>query len=162
MAFAIGRVHTEAVAASLQSATRGASPNEILAGMMRAALIGDTSAVTRFLDLGAKIDAVDNTGRTTLIEAVFGGHLDTIQELLNRGADVNAQDVDGWTALMEAASKGRADVVRTLLAHGADPGMKNKNGWTALRTTAKASTELIRLLRLAGASQLDSTIETRT
>jgi ankyrin repeat protein len=152
LAFAIGRVHTEAVAASLESVTSGSPPSENFAGMMRAALIGHTSAIRKFLDLGAEINAVDNTGRTTLIEAVFGGHLDTVQELLNQGADVNAQDLDGWTALMEAASKGRVDVVRTLLAHGADARMKNKNGWTVLRTTAKWNTELIRILRDAGAS----------
>ena len=152
MAFAIGRVHTETVASSLENATRGSSASETFAGMMRAAMIGHTTAVRRFLDLGAEINAVDDTGRTTLIEAVFGGHMDTVEELLNRGANVNAQDGDGWTALMEAASKGRADFVRTLLAHGADARLRNKNGWTALRTTAKCNTELVRLLRDAGAA----------
>jgi len=152
LAFAIGRVHTEAVVASLERASCGDSPNEKFDGMMRAALIGHTSAVKSFLDLGADINFVDKTGRTTLIEAVFGGHLDTVQELLDRGANVNAQDADGWTALMEAASKGRTEVVRTLLVHGADARLKNKNGWTALRVTSKFNTELIRLLRDAGAS----------
>lgn len=137
---------------SLESASRGASAKENFAGMMRAALIGHTSAVMSFLDLGADINSADNSGRTTLIEAVFGGHLDTVQELLERGANVNAQDADGWTALMEAASKGRTDIVRTLLVHGADVRLKNKNGWTALRVTSKFNTELIRLLRDASAS----------
>jgi len=140
------------VRCSLEAATLGTSPNESFAGMMRAALIGHTNAVRSFLDLGAEINAVDGTGRTILIEAVFGGNLDTVNELLQRGADVNAQDSDGWTALMEAASKGRADVVRVLLAYGADPRLKNRNGWTVLRATAKCNTELIRLLRDAGAS----------
>jgi len=152
LAFAIGPVHTEVVASSLENVTRGSSPRENFAGMMRAAMIGHTTAVRRFLDLGVEINAVDDTGRTTLIEAVFGGHMDTVEELLNRGADVNAQDGDGWTALMEGASKGRADVVRTLLAHGADARLKNNKGWTALRTTGKCNTELIRLLRDAGAA----------
>ena len=158
MAFAIGRVHTEAVVTSLESASRGAPAKENFAGMMRAALIGHTGALRSFLDLGADINSVDNTGRTTLIEAVFGGHLDTVQELLERGANVNAQDADGWTALMEAASKGRIDVARTLLVHGADARLKNKNGWTALRVTSKFNTELIRLLRDAGASYCKSAL----
>ena len=152
LAFAIGRVHTEAIVASLESASHGAPANENLAGMMRAALIGHTSAVRTFLDLGFDVNSVDSTGRPTLIEAVFGGHLDTVEELLRRGANVNAQDADGWTALMEAASKGRNDLARTLLAYGADARMKNKNGWTALRVTSKFNTELIHLLRDAGAS----------
>jgi uncharacterized protein len=152
LAFAIGRVHTDAVRSSLEGAARGMSANENFAGMMRAALIGHTSAVKSFLDLGTDINAVDSNGRTILIEAVFGGHSDTVNELLNRGADVNAQDSDGWTALMEAASKGRTEVVRTLLTYGADPQLKNKNGWTALRIASKCNAQLIRLLRVAGAS----------
>ena len=90
-----------------------------------------------FLDRGAAVNAPDSTGRTPLIEAVFGGHLSTLEELLKRGADVNAQDADGWTALMEAASKGRADVVRILLAHGADARIKNKKGWTRFKDHLK-------------------------
>ena len=151
MAYVIGRVHTEAVGASLERANLGAKPEDSLAGMMRAALIGHTSAVTLFLNHGVAVNAVDTNGRTPLIEAVFGGHIDTVEELLKRGADVNAQDRDGWTALMEAGSKGRADVVRTLLARGANARIRNKNGWTALRTTAKCNTEITRLLRDAGA-----------
>jgi uncharacterized protein len=152
LAFAVGRVHTDAVEASLGNAIRGAPESENFAGMMRAALIGNTNALSSFIDLGVDINSVDNAGRTTLIEAVFGGHPHTVQELLKRGANVNAQDADGWTALMEAASKGRADIVRILLAYGADARMKNKNGWTALRTTSRLNTELVRLLRDAGAS----------
>jgi uncharacterized protein len=149
VAYVIGRVHTEAVSASLQRANLGATPD--FDGMMRAALIGHTNDVRLFLDHGVAIDAVDTNGRTTLIEAAFGGHFDTVDELLKRGANVNAQDGDGWTALMEAASKGRVDLVRTLLAHGADARLRNKNGWTALKTTAKCNTEITRLLRDAGA-----------
>jgi len=152
LAFAIGRVHTEAVVTSLENAVRGAPANENFAGLMRAAMIGNTSAVRGFLDHGADINSADNTGRTTLIEAVFGGHLDTVHELLKRGANVNAQDADGWTALMEAASKGRTEVARTLIQHGADARMKSNRGWTALRATSKFNAELIRLLRDAGAS----------
>ena len=151
MAYVIGRVHTEAVAASVAHANRGASPEDSLAGMMRAALIGDTCALVFLLDHGVAVNAADTNGRTPLIEAVFGGHIDAISELLKRGADVNPQDNDGWTALMEAAAKGRAEIVRTLLAHGADARVKNKKGWTALKTTAKCNTDVTRLLRNAGA-----------
>ena len=152
MAYVIGRLHSEAVQASLERANLGAMPNDSFAGMMRAAMIGQNSAVTRFLEHGVPVNAVDETGRTSLIEAVFGGHLDTVELLLRRGAAVNARDNDGWTALMEAASKGRADLVRLLLAFGADARIQNKNGWTALRTTARCNTEVTRLLKDAGAS----------
>jgi ankyrin repeat protein len=149
--YVIGTVHVEFIKASLERANLDAKPDDSLAGMMRAALIGNTAAVGIFLERGVSVNASDASGRTPLIEAAFGGHIDTIIELLKRGADVNAQDGDGWTALMEAASKGRFDVVRTLLAHGADARIKNKKGWTALKSTSKCNTEISRLLRTAGA-----------
>jgi ankyrin repeat protein len=150
VAFVIGNLHLETVRVSLEQANVSASPVDCLAGMMRAALIGNTGAVKTFLDRGVAVNGRDASGRTPLMEAVFGGHIDTVEELLKRGADVNAQDRDGWTALMEAAAKARLDIVRTLLAHGADNRIKNKNGRTALKTTAKCNTEVRRLLRDAG------------
>ena len=152
MAYVIGRVHTEVVRLSLESANPNGNPDESLAGLMRAAMIGYTEAVAHFLNNGVPVNAIDKSGRIPLIEAVFGGHIETTKELLMRGANVNAQDRDGWTALMEAASKGRAELVRILLARGADTRIKSANGWTALRTTAKCNTEIARMLRDAGAS----------
>ena len=148
--YIVGKVHVEAIEASLRRASLNANRDDSRGGILRAALIGNTNAVCVFLDSGFCVNERDAGGRTPLMEAVFGGHLDTVEELLKRGADVNTQDRDGWTALMEACSKGRADVVRTLLGHGADPGIKNKNGWTALRTTAKCNIDVTRLLRHAG------------
>jgi ankyrin repeat protein len=144
-------MHIEAVRASLERTARESAADADLAAMMRAAMIGHTTAVAAFLERGIAIDATDQNGRTPLMEAVFGGHIDTVEELLARGANVNAQDADGWTALMEAAAKGRADLVRTLLERGADARLKNKNGWNALKTTARGNTEVVRLLRNAGA-----------
>ena len=151
VACVIGRVHIEAVKASLESGNLRDKPEYDLRGLMRAALIGHTNAVSAILDRGLDVNSRDSSGHTPLMEAVFGGHIDTVKELLKSGADVNSQDNDGWTALMEAAAKGRADVVRTLLGHGADARVKNKNGWTALKSTAKCNTEVTRLLRKAGA-----------
>jgi ankyrin repeat protein len=150
--YVIGTAHLDFVRTTLERGALDAKPDDSLAGMMRAALIGNTAAVCTFLERGVPVNVTDVSGRTPLMEAVFGGHLDTIRELLRRGADVNAQDVDGWTALMEAASKARSDVVRTLLAHDADAHIKNKKGWTALKSTARCNTEISRLLRAAGAA----------
>ena len=152
MAYAVGRVHVDAVRNSLERSTLSAARADSFAGLMRAAMIGHTDAVRALIDRGLDANSTDSSGRTPLIEAVFGGHVETVQALLNRGADVNAQDFDGWTALMEAAAKGRADLVRLLLASGADARVKNKNGWTALKTTAKCNTDVSRLLRAAGAA----------
>ena len=151
MTYVIGTTHVEFVRASLERANLAQKPDDSSDGMLRAALVGNTAAVSIFLDHGVAVNATDENGRTPLIEAVFGSHIATVEELLKRGADVNVQDADGWTALMEAASKGRTDVVRILLAHGADARIKNKKGWIALRTTSRCNTEISRLLRDAGA-----------
>lgn len=153
MAYVIGRVHVEAVAASLGGILSGNSTDR-LDGLMRAALIGHTDAVRAFLDRGNGVNTADKDGHTLLMEAVFGGHLDTVEELLSRGAEVNAQDSNGWTALMEAVAKGRADIVRTLLAHGADTHAGNKSGWMALKTATRSGTEAARLLKKAMSDKL--------
>ena len=149
LAYVIGTAHTEAIRCSLERSSLNTGHHEMVAGLMRASLIGRVDAVRAFLSSGASVNAVDKNGRTALMEAVFGGQLATIRELLDRGANVNAQDNDGWTALMEAGAKGRVDIVRALLSHGADPRIRNKNGWTALRTTAKCNTAVTRVLRNA-------------
>ena len=148
-ACAIGSNHLEAVEASFQSAAR----EDRLAALMRAALIGQTGAVSDLLASGADVNARDRYGRTPLMEAVYGGHADTVEALLKRGADANAKDASGWTALMEAASKSRSCAVRSLLAHGAEVNAVSKNGRTALIVTPRADTEIIRMLKRAGAKR---------
>ena len=144
---AIGKKHIEAVEASFQSA-ESLSPHD---GLMRAALIGHTSAITDMLACGIDVNATDQYGRTALMEAVYGGHTDAVEALLKLGANVNAKDDSGWTPLMEAASKSRGCALRTLLAYGADVNAACKNGWTALKVTPRADTEIIRMLKRAGA-----------
>ena len=149
-ACAIGKKHLEAVEASLQSAESLPKHD----GLMRAALIGHTSAITDLLARGLDVNATDQHGRTALMEAVYGGHTETVEALLKLGATVNAKDESGWTPLMEAASKSRCCAVRTLLAYGADVNAACKNGWTALKVTPRADTEIIRMLKRAGAKNM--------
>ena len=146
-ACAIGKTHLEAVEASFQCAESSSARN----GLMRAALIGHTSAITDLLARGLDVNATDQHGRTALMEAVYGGHTETVEALMKQGANVNAKDTSGWTALMEAASKGHCCAVRTLLAYGADVSAASKNGLTALKVTPRADTEIIRMLKQAGA-----------
>ena len=151
-ACAIGKTHLEAVETSFQSADSNTGREDRLTALMRAALIGHTGAITALLACGLDVNATDQYGRTALMEAVYGGHADTVEALLKQGADVNAHDNSGWTPLMEAASKGRCCAVKALLAYGADVNAACKNGWTALKVTPRADTEIIRMLKRAGAN----------
>lgn len=149
----IGTIHSEILRAHLEEAARSGSAENSVAGLMRAALVGDIETVKVFLDRGTAVNSRDRNGRTSLMEAVFGGHSDTVRELVHRGADVNAQDRDGWTALMEAAAKARPDIVRILLNYQANPAIEDKNGWTALRMASRYHPDVIRLLKDAGANR---------
>jgi len=149
--FIAGEKHVATVRASLANESLPANSEEITQALMRAALIGHTSAVRALLDGGADVNAIDRNGWTPLMEAVFAGHAETIRALLARGADVNKKDRAGWTPLMEAASKGHAEAVIILLACGADANAKSSKGWTALKATPKGNAGIIKLLKEAEA-----------
>lgn len=146
-----GRTDTEVVQAILGNAAMTEKARKTSMALLRAALIGQTWAVKTLLAEGIDVNTRDGCGRTALMEAAFSGHTETLRVLLKNGAEVNVTDCDGWTALIEAASKGYSDAVRVLLAAGADVNTKSKNGWTALKAAARGHTEIIKLLKNAGA-----------
>ena len=47
------------------------------------------------LEMGAKMEAKDQYGRTALVTAAKGGHKETVQLLAGRGADLEAKDEYG-------------------------------------------------------------------
>lgn len=69
-----------------------------------AALSGHHDAVALLLDHGAKIEARDEIGHTSLMSAAWEGHLDLVRFLLSKGADLDAR-----LGLDDAESFARAD-----------------------------------------------------
>ena len=61
--------------------------------------------VTLLLDAGARIDAVDNRGRTALMTAAELGRAAVVDALLARGADRTIMDKSGKSALDLAADE---------------------------------------------------------
>jgi ankyrin repeat protein len=61
------------------------------AALIEAAALGQTAIVGELLDRGAAVDARDGTGRTALIAAAYGNHIDTALVLIRAGSDVNTQ-----------------------------------------------------------------------
>lgn len=92
---------------------------------------GDTARVKSLLDAGADPNERGYRGRTMLMRAISGGHLEVVQALLDAGAHINAKKENGATALIMAVFFGHADIVRLLLAAGADPTVPTPQGVSA-------------------------------
>jgi ankyrin repeat protein len=116
---------------------------------MWAAFNGHTPVVGYLLLQGAKLDAKDENGRTSLMYASSGPYSETVEFLLKKGADVNLQGtLEGFTALMTAAAEGQVEVVRVLLSHGADAKLKDVDGDTAESfASQKGHSAVVDLLR---------------
>ena len=110
-----------------EAASAGMSPD-----MVRAIVQGKPDQVTKLLDAGEKVDALQN-GQTPLCYAALNNKLDIIGLLIARGANVNhATANDGTTPLMYAAKSGSLDAVKTLLAQGAKIEASDKIGANVL------------------------------
>lgn len=100
--------------------------------MVRAIVQGKDNEVTKLLDEGQAVDALQN-GQTALCIAAMNNKLSILGLLIAKGADVNhATDVDGTTPLMYASKSGSLDAVKALLAQGAKIEAYDKVGANAL------------------------------
>lgn len=62
------------------------------ATLLEAAQRGDTGALAAMVDAGADLNGTDDGGRTPLMHAAAGGHLEAVFTLLNGGADPALRD----------------------------------------------------------------------
>jgi ankyrin repeat protein len=97
-----------------------------------AAMAGDATAVTRLIELGLSINALDAQACTALLRAAGGGHETIVRYLLNNGADHRVAARTGATALSAAISMRHANVVDMLLRNGANPEQSLPGGVTPL------------------------------
>ena len=107
-----------------------------------------------FLQQGADVEIQDNKGRTALLLASGGGHIECVRYLIESGkADVGIQNIDGMTALMYASRGGHIECVRYLVESGkAYVGIQDNDGWTALKWASnKGHTEVCEYLKSKGA-----------
>ena len=110
------------------------------------------------IDLGSGGETLEDPDETELMRAAAKQDFNAVQRLLSTAPkpEVNALDQTGQTALILACQnpKASSDVVKALLAAGADANLRSRSGYTALTwALARKNTEVIRLLRRAGARQ---------
>jgi uncharacterized protein len=115
--------------------------------MMDAAERGDTSAITRLINVGTKVDVRDESLRTALYLTVVHNRVEAAKLLLSEGASVNAQARDLDTPWLLAGALGRADIIRLMIPHGPDLTIRNRFGGTALIPACeKGHVEAVRVL----------------
>lgn len=91
--------------------------------LFAAVIANNPDVVAARLDAGASPDQPlgDDQGKTPLIHAMEGGHVNCARLLLEAGADVHLIDSEYRSPLRVALHRQDAGCVRLLLEHGADP-----------------------------------------
>jgi ankyrin repeat protein len=107
--------------------------------IVRAAARGDAAKVAQELELGARADERDASGRTALAWAAATAHAEAARVLLDAHANPNLASNEDVTPLMLAASVGSAPLVELLLASGARLDAADQHARTALMLAARAN-----------------------
>ncbi|MBS0199454.1 MAG: ankyrin repeat domain-containing protein [Proteobacteria bacterium] len=98
---------------------------------------GDAQAIRTALSEGAHIDGRDGQGRTALLIATHGNHVDAARVLVDAGADVNAKDAIQDSPYLYAGARGLNEILELTLTHGANLISTNRYGGTALIPAAE-------------------------
>lgn len=117
------------------------------AKLIQAADAGDTPAVVKLIDAGANIDARDESGRTPVMAATHGNHVETVRVLIESGADINIRDNRMDNPFLYAGAEGLLEILRLTIDAGADTRLTNRFGGTALIPAAdRGHVEIVREL----------------
>lgn len=119
--------------------------------LISAAGRGDAGSVRRLLKKGANVEARDNSGRTPLIAAAYGNHLEAAKPLVEAGADVNAKDQTVQSAYLISTSEVGDDprLLDLTLNNGADvKSLDSYNGTGLIRAAERGHPKIVgRLLQ---------------
>lgn len=119
--------------------------------LIAAAGRGDPDRVTRLLRRGASVRATDARGRTPLVAAAYGNHVDAAAILVAAGADPNEKDQTVQSAYLISTSEVGDDpaLLDLLLDHGADVNSRDSfNGTGLIRAADRGFPRIVeRLLR---------------
>lgn len=92
--------------------------------------------VMKLLDIGATVDAEDQSEATALYRAAENRQYDLIEPLVRCGADPNHETKYGNTPLDRAAGRNYSRIVQKLVENGADINWQSREGHTALTEAA--------------------------
>lgn len=119
--------------------------------LIGAAEKGDLAEVRRLIAAKADVHARDGRGRTALLAATHGNHVEVARALVAAGADVNAKDDIQDSPYLYAGAAGHLEILKLTLEHGADLRSTNRYGGTALIPACeRGHVETVRTLIGAG------------
>uniref|UniRef100_A0A671NIW3 Fibronectin type 3 and ankyrin repeat domains protein 1-like n=1 Tax=Sinocyclocheilus anshuiensis TaxID=1608454 RepID=A0A671NIW3_9TELE len=101
---------------------------------------GFTSLVDILVKHGADINKRDSTGKDSLMQACFAGHLNTVKYLRNCGSTWQSGDTDGCTPLHWAVDGGHLPVITYMIQDGCEVDVMDKVSlWTPLMCVSAIS-----------------------
>ena len=127
-----------AAVAALLAAAAPVQAQDAQSALWDASISGDTVALVKALDDGAKVDSLDTrrsvNGRRPLNWAAYNNHAAAVRILLDRGAPIEATNLTGFTALHHAAEAGSLEAAEVLIGRGATLNTTNRQGMTPIET----------------------------
>jgi hypothetical protein len=104
--------------------------------LLLAALEGNAMMVSRLIEGGANLYAINNDFNGVLFNACYSNCPEVIRLLIEAGADIDDTNEEGTTALVYAASASRVECVSMLLSLGANTQLHNEDGFSAIELTS--------------------------
>lgn len=131
-------------------------PTDPESALFWCAQTGRAAPAEALLDAGVSPDTRSPTGRTPLMEAAEGGHVELIQLLLSAGADPNLVDDSGHSALLLAVRRDRRDAADALM-EVADVDQQDTHGNSALIVAVRKNHHAIAGALLAAGANVNRT-----
>lgn len=100
--------------------------------LLTAAAEGKTELVVSSLESGAYINAQDGRGRTAVMAATHGNHVETVKALIEAGADINRQDDRQDNPFLYAGAEGLVEILKLVIDAGPNTKLYNRYGGTPL------------------------------
>lgn len=110
------------------------------------------AVVSLLLEHGSEVDAKDVRGETPLFIASRWACCEVVTVLFQHGTDVNVVNDDGYTPLAYASERKDPSLVSELIRHGCSVDSLPRSTAPLHRASEFGSTEIVRLLLLAGAN----------